>query len=686
MSVLSRCTRLHTLAVRSTRLLPTSSAHPDAVPEVRMPTLHSLHLYPHSSSSSSSTQPGDWLTSRLTLPNLRHLSISGMRLDVEIDFTSVLEMLERSDSDLEELTVSEITMMDVTISRILQHRRVRQVQRLTLEGHPLAFLFSSLLPPEMLPKLRALNVRMQYENGRVVLCALPIKHILRLVQARKEQLDVVNLELCQWHGISELVELGEEIQRLKAHGRPAITVRHLTNAELEQGSSPRLEILVIIELGMLIKQALMGGGVSAGYRSENIFAIDEIFTDLETRIRSATLNNPDQLSLKSVYYVLLAIANEGIIVPDGSDLCFGERAREVLAAWLQVPGGLTTESHREGKRNFRGSLGQFEAARRKMWAALKRAQTALDCSREVKRFVPLVLSVPLLFANLFKKLMDFLFFNHYLPLTIEPLNNLNRCTSPDTQTPYSDWCYSLYMKTVKRSATHYWELVVFQVEDELFRVPRQQFADNPYLPSPLKEIFYKSSPPQTAVTACVSSKNAKTPGDSDEDPIVLKQVSKVDFERLMEFLYPSVKQLVSNGPGMNHWSTKVWLSVLRLATLWNFLDVRELVIKHLDLQTDLEFTYFEAIAAAREFSVPSWFRVALEAIGKDIDGDIALETDAQRIGLPTTIRLYHLKGKIRKARQSEGDTKGAMREGISLLFGSEIRAIERKSEEIKSIR
>ncbi|KAL0570863.1 hypothetical protein V5O48_011088 [Marasmius crinis-equi] len=203
-----------------------------------------------------------------------------------------------------------------------------------------------------------------------------------------------------------------------------------------------------------------------------------------------------------------------------------------------------------------------------------------------------------------------------------------------------------------------WELVVFQVEDELFRVPKYHFARNPH--PPFKDMF---SLPQ-------SPSDSFFEGKSEEKPIVLEQISKVDFEAFLSVLYPRYPKTVFQG----EYITKTWLSVLRLASMWNFLALRKLAIYRLSLKAD--FSTFDRILVAREFGVPQFFLDGVITFVLDTSQEIA-DPEGQKLGLSTALALYRFRGKIWPKRIGSSvsyyDVKTAISDNFEEIFGAGMR-------------
>jgi hypothetical protein len=86
-----------------------------------------------------------------------------------------------------------------------------------------------------------------------------------------------------------------------------------------------------------------------------------------------------------------------------------------------------------------------------------------------------------------------------------------------------------------------------------------------------------------------------------------------------------------------------WISVLRLATKWEFLGFRALAIS--ELEGELKDP-IERILLARAFDVPQWLYLGYEALVMR-DAVVSLE-EAESIGYPTTIRLCQLREEMQK--------------------------------------
>ncbi|KAJ7798185.1 hypothetical protein B0H14DRAFT_2907677 [Mycena olivaceomarginata] len=206
-----------------------------------------------------------------------------------------------------------------------------------------------------------------------------------------------------------------------------------------------------------------------------------------------------------------------------------------------------------------------------------------------------------------------------------------------------------------RDKTYYLETITFQVEDRLFKVPRCHFERD-------SEIF------ATAYTLPAAEKGE---GLSDENPIILEGISSVDFERLLAALYP-LKNPIPSVP-KDH-----WISVLKLATLWRFLDIRNLAIRHLETQ---------GIILARKYHVAQWLRSGYEAFAQGYYLSMS-PMDADMIGWETAAKIYRIREET-ACRHRENNNRGRSNDNpnpfadadVDGAFSEEFRRAEADSAE-----
>ncbi|KAJ6565097.1 hypothetical protein B0H10DRAFT_2113908 [Mycena sp. CBHHK59/15] len=165
------------------------------------------------------------------------------------------------------------------------------------------------------------------------------------------------------------------------------------------------------------------------------------------------------------------------------------------------------------------------------------------------------------------------------------------------------------------SQDYYLDNITFQVENCIFKVPRYHFEHN-------SEIF--------ATTFTLPAANdLHAEGSSDQNPFRLDGIISVDFQRLLKVLYPLDIPQILDMPNDD------WISVLKLSTLWYFLDARDLAIRQL---TGRAIGSVDRIMLARKYDVAPWLRSGYTELARREEG-ISLE-DAAKIGWETTVMLY----------------------------------------------
>ncbi|KDQ28300.1 hypothetical protein PLEOSDRAFT_1089661 [Pleurotus ostreatus PC15] len=135
-----------------------------------------------------------------------------------------------------------------------------------------------------------------------------------------------------------------------------------------------------------------------------------------------------------------------------------------------------------------------------------------------------------------------------------------------------------------RNSKYYLDSITFQVENELFKVP-------------IRCVSFKTEPFRTLAARSLPQGDGPVEGMSDENPIVLPDTSKVDFERLLDVICV----LDVNSHPIT--SAEVWLSALVLSTKWRLLDVRKVAIETL---SGLKLTPAQLVRYGRECKVAEW--------------------------------------------------------------------------------
>ncbi|KAK7462317.1 hypothetical protein VKT23_007918 [Stygiomarasmius scandens] len=186
------------------------------------------------------------------------------------------------------------------------------------------------------------------------------------------------------------------------------------------------------------------------------------------------------------------------------------------------------------------------------------------------------------------------------------------------------------MSSGKKSEDYYWKSVVFQVEECLFRVPRFHFEKS-------SEVFSDMfSLPQAE----------SEEGESDAHPIRLEGIEAKDFECLLKFLYPR-NLLEKEEPA----TRRQWISVLKLATLWQFLDLRALAI---DKLTHFPMNASDRVVLGRNYHVHAWLRSGYVDLVKQLQTPST--GDVEKIGYLPATRVFRLREEIRKRYRKKKTT------------------------------
>ncbi|KAF8880232.1 hypothetical protein CPB84DRAFT_1828287 [Gymnopilus junonius] len=178
---------------------------------------------------------------------------------------------------------------------------------------------------------------------------------------------------------------------------------------------------------------------------------------------------------------------------------------------------------------------------------------------------------------------------------------------------------------VRRDETYYYggSYLVFQVEDRLFRLPSHPFEN--------ESDFFRD------LFTLPQGNDSDSEGSSPTKPIFLPQnVRAEDFKNFIKALYPKP---VPVHISLSH---SEWISVLKLATEWNFLRLRKLAISQLELLQKL--SPLENIVLGRKCGIPSWVIVGLEAIvNRDTTISEEEETDLDRDYVTTAYKLHRMR-------------------------------------------
>ncbi|KAL5507225.1 hypothetical protein ACEPAH_6681 [Sanghuangporus vaninii] len=134
-----------------------------------------------------------------------------------------------------------------------------------------------------------------------------------------------------------------------------------------------------------------------------------------------------------------------------------------------------------------------------------------------------------------------------------------------------------------RDDEFFYNLIVFRVEDSLFRVFREPFIRE-------SEVF-------AGMFDLPVSEGMKRDGMDEAHPLHLEGIRVVDFRPFLKALHaPQYHEPLSL-------SQDEWMSVLELSHMWSFVALREQAIKQLNA---FDLNAFRRLRIARKYGIPGW--------------------------------------------------------------------------------
>jgi len=193
---------------------------------------------------------------------------------------------------------------------------------------------------------------------------------------------------------------------------------------------------------------------------------------------------------------------------------------------------------------------------------------------------------------------------------------------------------ALFPTTIQRVPPHSGDYyihggdAVFSVENTLFRVHRYFFTrDSSWFRDKLP---YPAPPGET------------TKGSSDNLPLVLEDISKTDFERLLWVFYNPTYSLYDA-------SVEEWASILKLAHLWDFTNVKALAIRGLE-SLGLQIPALQKVALYQKYDVDRNLLQASFATLTVRDEPITID-DGRELGLETALQVARARETARAPRR-----------------------------------
>ncbi|KAF9050205.1 hypothetical protein BJ165DRAFT_1457155 [Panaeolus papilionaceus] len=184
---------------------------------------------------------------------------------------------------------------------------------------------------------------------------------------------------------------------------------------------------------------------------------------------------------------------------------------------------------------------------------------------------------------------------------------------------------------IERDPIYFCENVVLMAEDRVFSVPKGGLLNN-------GTYFHSLFGPQILKDTDLRIPAA---GSSEQHPIVLKGISKVDFHNLLRVIYPF--QGIDFPSGDEH-----WLGILDLATKWGFQEARETALLHLDHIFTSNSPCHDPIHAlylCQKYNIQKYMKQQFEALIISITPLDHATMLARGIDTETVLLLTHLRDK-----------------------------------------
>jgi len=169
---------------------------------------------------------------------------------------------------------------------------------------------------------------------------------------------------------------------------------------------------------------------------------------------------------------------------------------------------------------------------------------------------------------------------------------------------------------LRRNDLFYLDFIVFQVQNTLFKVPKNHFTA-----SSVFATIFTLPPGENEVEG------------TEDKPFMLHGISEVDFESLLKLMYPP--------PFTNvNLTQQDWISALKLSTLWEFNNIRERAIQEL-LKEEMKMGTFEKIECGKSYQAKEMLLEGYTELLKRTETITAEE--AKRLGWETAAKLLLLR-------------------------------------------
>ncbi|KAH8111836.1 hypothetical protein DFH11DRAFT_551750 [Phellopilus nigrolimitatus] len=169
---------------------------------------------------------------------------------------------------------------------------------------------------------------------------------------------------------------------------------------------------------------------------------------------------------------------------------------------------------------------------------------------------------------------------------------------------------------IRRDDRYYFSLITFQVENCLFRVPRDAFEEQSGV---FRGMFAVPTVGQE--------------GDSDDNPIHLEGIKEAAFRNFLEVLYTP-----AHFGKHDKWQLDQWSAVLDLAHMWEFEKIRGLAITRLQ---SINIDEISKVEIAQKYIIEEWYAPAYLALAKRAQ-PLTVEEAAQ-IGFDVAVKMAQVR-------------------------------------------
>ncbi|KAF9256966.1 hypothetical protein L218DRAFT_1006721 [Marasmius fiardii PR-910] len=366
LSALVQCTSLQTLILRHDQIRTDNHVSFYPLP-VLLETLHTLEI--RFSLPDWLTVDYKCLTSRLTLPSLRNLTLRHVRWNMDNDLKSLIAMLERSSCAIQTLEITGIVLGDVAVLTLLRHPSLAiHLEKLILKGHPTGYLFDRIAGDSgLLPQLEELYVSMAFGDRQGVVLSPPIRDILSLGRwsqtrgwSKTRAMKIVDLEF-YWDNYDM-----DSVRRLREFDNFRIRRLEQDSAILEDPDL-RDEILAIRQLGGILKESLVlshRGTFVENKLFENLPSINSLFNELESLLQHVNLTDAELKWVGETHYVLLTVVFCNVGVLRNSEFLIMERANGLLQRFIPVSGHAQGQGQGQNEEDSKGARTLFRSVKR----------------------------------------------------------------------------------------------------------------------------------------------------------------------------------------------------------------------------------------------------------------------------------------------------------------------------------